>query len=248
MPKIWKGWSSSSKQKQSVHPDHPPPYKSHEGHDRSRDTNPYPNARSNEQLHLPRSWQIDRETRQRNNEININNEHYDPTPNEPPSAGNGAQQYGQEPSDRNEFGPLNQGLWCWIPHLKQASDDATVTDRVKDVLVSAENFVNNFYWDRPYIGDIPDGILDCTNRSSISTDELNEKLRHADHQIPIIKHVLVTRLLDLISFYSPETKESLLPVEFQNYKTLAQASVDSTPNDNGNPCTWNLTQLLSSIS
>jgi hypothetical protein len=124
-------------------------------------------------------------------------------------------------------------LWSWIPHIRQSADDSTVVVRVKEVLVTAEQFVSNFYYDRAHSDMRPNQHLDDINRSPLhSVDVLAIKLARADHQLPLIKHSLITRLLSLISFDIDALEESLLPMEFKNFTVLAEARQNSTVTDN----------------
>lgn len=120
--------------------------------------------------------------------------------------------------------PVGNNLWSWIPYVAQPADDATVSARVKELFVFAEQFVNNFYDDRKYDGNIRDELLEPANTSQLlSTPQLQTCLAEADRQTPFIKHILVCLLLDLISFDSGTSKTSLLPKEFQNFNVLTKA-------------------------
>lgn len=129
--------------------------------------------------------------------------------------------------NNNHFG---SALWNWIPRVSQSADDATVVDRVKSVFVFTEQFVNNFYSDQTYEHEVPDGILEKVNHSPLyPTARLRHYLSKADCQTSLIKHTLVSLLLDLIAFDSTSsTGTSLLPAEFQNYNAIASARTLST--------------------
>lgn len=128
-------------------------------------------------------------------------------------------------------------LWSWIPYVAQPADDATVSGRVKELFVIAEQYVNNFYTNREYDSNIPDDILEQVNTSPLlSTSQLQKCLSKVDYQTPFIKHILVSLLLDLISFGSNKSKLSLLPIEFQNFSILANARTRSESSSNEIPC------------
>lgn len=123
----------------------------------------------------------------------------------------------------------SEGLWSWIPHVAQSADDSTVSHRVKEVFVFAEQFVSNFYSDRPQTLPTSAESIDTVNRSRLlSTPQLRNYLVEADYQTTLIKHVLMSLLLDLISFDTETGDGSLLPKHFQNYTMIAAARSRST--------------------
>lgn len=128
--------------------------------------------------------------------------------------------------------PSSNGLWSWIPHITQSTDDATISRRIREVFVFTEQFINNFYVDRPDTGNISEAVIEKINRSQLlSTNRLQTYLNEADFQTPLITHVLISLLLDLISFDSMTSQRSLLPKEYQNYTTLAIARTRNSTSD-----------------
>lgn len=123
------------------------------------------------------------------------------------------------------------GLWSWIPHVTQSADDVTVTTRVREVFVFADQFVNNFFSDRHYQGHISDQTLELANSSPLlETHQLQIYLSRAVSQVPLIKHTLMSTLLDLISFDLSASERSLLPREFRNFNLIAKArTVSKSP-------------------
>lgn len=120
------------------------------------------------------------------------------------------------------------GLWSWIPHIAQSADDDTIRYRVKEVFLFTEQFVLNHYRDQVIGSEVLQEALIKVNRSQLlPTPQLQEYLAKAAYQTTVIKHVLLSLMLDLISFNSVGSKGSLLPREFQNYTALAKARTRS---------------------
>lgn len=143
---------------------------------------------------------------------------------------------GAENGRSNQYGSgtMVDGLWSWIPHLSQSADDFTVSHNVRDIFVFAELFVNNFYTDRRDCDNNLGATIDRINHSRLlSTSQFQERLAKSRYQTPLIKHMLISLLLDLISFDFIAEQGSLLPQEFQHYTELARARTrdDSLPAD-----------------
>jgi hypothetical protein len=157
-----------------------------------------------------------------------------PTEIEPDSVRENTRHARQNSNASGETSQPPVGLWSWIPHISQSADDPTVVVRVKEVLVMAEQFVSNFYYDRAHSDMRPNRHLDDINHSPLllSVDDLATELAQADHQLPLIKHSLITQLLSLISFDTDAPEKSLLPKEFRNFTVLAEARGKSTETDN----------------
>ena len=157
-----------------------------------------------------------------------------PTEIKPDSAKGNSRHALQNSNASGETSQRPVDLWSWIPHISQSADDSTVVGRVKEVLVQAEQFVSNFYCERAHSDMRPNPHLDDINHSPIllSVDALVAELARADHQLPLIKHSLITWLLSLISFDIDAPEKSLLPKEFRNFTVLAEARGNSTETDN----------------
>lgn len=125
--------------------------------------------------------------------------------------------------------PIQTGLWAWIPHVMQSADDDTVVHRVLDIFTSAEQFVNNFYGDHGQESDGTNPSLERLARASQFTlSQLQHYLKNVNHKTTLIKHILISLLLDLISFQSTTSKGALLPKEFQNFNLVAEGRSRST--------------------
>ena len=106
------------------------------------------------------------------------------------------------------------GLWAWIDHLPQSVDDDNIISNVQQVFTFADQYVNNFYVDRPSqqrdcepflcpesFGNLPDGIQPA------------DVIHIVAQPTAVIKHSLVATLLSTISLTRPGPY-SLLPPEF----------------------------------
>lgn len=124
------------------------------------------------------------------------------------------------------------GLWSWIPHVAQSADDEDVRSRVKEAFLFAEQFVINYYCDQVSTSEISLEALRKVNRSQLlPMGQLQTYLAEASYQVTLIKHILISLMLDLISFDSVGSEGSLLPKEFRNYIALAKAMTRSNAND-----------------
>lgn len=122
------------------------------------------------------------------------------------------------------------GLWSWIPYIAHSADDTDVQSQVKEVFLFAEQFVMNYYCDRVPIDEIPMDALSKVNRSRLlPMGQLQTYLIESSYQTTLIKHVLISLMLDLISFDSVGSEGFLLPQEFRNYIALAKAMTRSQP-------------------
>lgn len=131
----------------------------------------------------------------------------------------------------DEPGPSHDGLWSWIPYVPQSADDDTVLYHVKEVFLFAEQFVVNFYTDRMATCAASQEVLSKVNRSQLLSDgELQTQLSDATYHTTLIRHILISLMLDLISFESVASA-SLLPKEFQNYIAIAQARTRSNADE-----------------
>lgn len=131
----------------------------------------------------------------------------------------------------SESGSSHDGLWSWIACVPQSADDDIVLHRVKEVFVFAEQLVVNFYTDRKANNEVLQEVLNKVNRSQLLSDsQLQAHLNNATYHTTLIRHTLISLMLDLISFESVASR-SLLPKEFQSYIALAQARTRSNADD-----------------
>lgn len=129
-----------------------------------------------------------------------------------------------------------EDLWSWIPHLRQSVDDKNIVANVRKVFVLAEQYVNNYYVNRPLQElpeDFPAEIKGMSFPHLFPHTPIIDLLQQVHHQDTVIKHCLVSIILSTISLDCDNSYPSLLPLEFTQ---LPKALQQSTASERKIPC------------
>jgi hypothetical protein len=129
-----------------------------------------------------------------------------------------------------------ENLWSWVPHLRQSADDKSIVSNVREVFVLAEQYVNNFYVNRP-CPELPEDLPPELEKMSFPhlpfRTPVTDLLRQVHCQDTVIKHCLVSIILSTISLDCDNSYPSLLPLEFIQ---LPKALQKSTASERRIPC------------
>jgi hypothetical protein len=127
-----------------------------------------------------------------------------------------------------------ENLWSWVHHLRQSADDKNIVLNVREVFVLAEQYVNNFYVNRPR-QELPEDLPPDLEKMSFPhlSSSVTDLLRQVHCQDTVIKHCLVSIILSTISLDCDNSYRSLLPLEFIQ---LPKALQKSTASERRIPC------------
>jgi len=120
-----------------------------------------------------------------------------------------------------------ENLWSWIPYLRQSVDDKNMVANVREVFVHTEQYVNNYYVNRPrqeLPEDFPATLKGMSFPHLAPYTPITDLLRQVHHQDTVIKHCLVSIILSTISLDSDNSYPSLLPLEFTQLPKALQQS------------------------
>lgn len=105
-------------------------------------------------------------------------------------------------------------LWAWIDHIPQSADDATIIFKVQQVFTLAEQFVNNFYVDRPSQQCQCELLFEHKSFENLPVGiQPSDVIHIVAHPTAMIKHSLVALLLSTI-LLTRNGPYCLLPSEF----------------------------------